>query len=77
MFYVRRNPNKPASSALQMLNWPKYNMSSQKYLIFDKQDAVGGYLFAKEVDFWRNTLPSVIKAVDRSCLISAITSGIH
>lgn len=44
--------------------WPHYNATTQHYLSFrNKRDYVGEYLFARELNFWRNIVPEVMDAV--------------
>ena len=41
--------------------WPQYNMTSQNYLSFrNKRDEIGQYLYAREINFWRNIIPGVM-----------------
>lgn len=44
--------------------WPKFNLASQRYLNFQsKLDQVSQYLFAREVNFWRNIVPGIMDIV--------------
>ncbi|XP_045212408.1 acetylcholinesterase-like [Mercenaria mercenaria] len=58
------NPNKPASDVVSSTVWPKYDVTSQSYIKFDREDSIGQYLFTKETDFLRNTLPNVFDATE-------------
>lgn len=44
--------------------WPHYNATTQHYLSFrNKRDYLGEYLFARELNFWRNIVPEVMDTV--------------
>ncbi|XP_045200146.2 neuroligin-4, X-linked-like [Mercenaria mercenaria] len=65
------DPNKPVSDAVSSVVWPKYDVTSQSYIKIDREDSVGQYLFARETDFWKNSLSAVFDATEH---VQTITS---
>ncbi|XP_060588079.1 acetylcholinesterase-like [Ruditapes philippinarum] len=57
------DPNKPDS---EMLAWPKYDVNSQSYFVFDREDSIGQYLYARATEFWTKIVPAVIDATEHA-----------
>ncbi|KAH3890256.1 acetylcholinesterase-like [Dreissena polymorpha] len=45
--------------------WPQYDPETQQNIFIDRQDSIGHNLYAKEVAFWGEVLPSLMDAIDR------------
>ncbi|KAH3887843.1 hypothetical protein DPMN_011865 [Dreissena polymorpha] len=45
--------------------WPQYDPDKQQNIFIDRQDSIGHYLYAKEVAFWSELLPSVMDDIGR------------
>lgn len=69
------DPNQPPSDTTSSVTWPKYDLTSQAYMKFDKEDSTGQYLFARETEFWRNILPSVLDATKHAQTITSQYGG--
>ena len=41
--------------------WPKYTAENEHFLNLDKEDYVGQYLHADDVNFWREIVPKILK----------------
>ncbi|XP_045212410.2 carboxylesterase 5A-like [Mercenaria mercenaria] len=65
------DPNKPASDVVSSVAWPKYDVTSQSYIKFDREDSIGQYLFARETDFWKNTVSTVFDATEHAQTIAS------
>ncbi|XP_045161076.2 cholinesterase 1-like [Mercenaria mercenaria] len=65
------DPNKPTADAVSSVIWPKYDVTSQSYIKFDREDSIGQYLFARETYFWRNIVSTVFDAVEHAQTISS------
>jgi len=64
------DPNDPVSDAVSSVVWPKYDVTSQSYIKFDREDSTGQYLFARETDFWR-TVSDVFDATEHAQTITS------
>ncbi|KAL4218336.1 hypothetical protein ACF0H5_023074 [Mactra antiquata] len=60
------DPNLPTASTQSAGPWPRYTVDDQKYMILDREESTGQFLFSRETDFWRNILPSVLDAVEHT-----------
>ncbi|XP_060588080.1 cholinesterase 1-like [Ruditapes philippinarum] len=58
------DPNKP-NPGLSVV-WPKYDVSSQSYIKFDREDSIGQYLYARPTEFWKKIVPAVIDATEHA-----------
>ncbi|XP_045212406.1 cocaine esterase-like [Mercenaria mercenaria] len=70
-FAKTSDPNKPVSDDVSSVVWPKYDVTSQSYIKIDREDSVGQYLFARETDFWKNTLTAVFDATEHAQTITS------
>ncbi|XP_045187786.2 cholinesterase-like [Mercenaria mercenaria] len=52
------NPNEEGDTP-----WPKYTIEDEHYLNIDREDSVGQYLHADDVNFWREIVPMVQDSV--------------
>jgi hypothetical protein len=65
MFLIHfSDPNKP-NPGLSVV-WPKYDVSSQSYIKFDREDSIGQYLYARPTEFWKKIVPAVIDATEHA-----------
>ncbi|KAL4218404.1 hypothetical protein ACF0H5_023140 [Mactra antiquata] len=60
------DPNLPTASTQSAGPWPRYTVDDQKYMILDREESTGQFLFAKAHDLWRNIIPSVMEVVEES-----------
>lgn len=65
------DPNVPVKSSPSTLVWPEYNLDTNQHLVFDKEDSIGQYLYAREYAFWRNTLPAVYNELTHAQTLTA------
>ncbi|KAL4225012.1 Carboxylesterase 4A [Mactra antiquata] len=65
-FAKSSDPNLPTSSTQAAGPWPRYTVDDQKYMVLDKEESTGKFLFAKEHDFWKTILPKLLEVLESS-----------
>ncbi|WAR04174.1 hypothetical protein MAR_019543 [Mya arenaria] len=44
--------------------WPKYTLETMQHLVIDEEDSIGQRLYTKEYQFWRETVPALLEAIE-------------
>ncbi|WAQ93568.1 LOW QUALITY PROTEIN: EST2E-like protein [Mya arenaria] len=46
------------------VTWPKYTLETMQHLVIDEEDSIGQRLYTKEYQFWSETVPALLEAIE-------------